>query len=72
MAIDVVVLNGGSSAGTTSIGRCLQELLPHGQQLGQGESGAGRGDLVDHLSRPGPRPGLPRFLQHPAVPSKGS
>lgn len=28
MAVDVVVLNGGSSSGTTSIGRCLQELLP--------------------------------------------
>ncbi len=28
MAVDVVVLNGGSSAGKTSIGRCLQGLLP--------------------------------------------
>ena len=28
MAVDVVVLNGGSSAGKTSIGRCLQDLLP--------------------------------------------
>jgi chloramphenicol 3-O phosphotransferase len=28
MAVDVVVLNGGSSSGKTSIGRCLQELLP--------------------------------------------
>ena len=27
MAVDVVVLNGGSSSGTTSIGRCLQEVL---------------------------------------------
>lgn len=28
MAIEVIVLNGGSSSGKTSIGRCLQELLP--------------------------------------------
>lgn len=28
MGVDVVVLNGGSSAGKTSIGRCLQALLP--------------------------------------------
>ncbi|UFN44582.1 chloramphenicol phosphotransferase CPT family protein [Nocardioides okcheonensis] len=28
MTVDVVVLNGGSSAGKTSIGRCLQDLLP--------------------------------------------
>ncbi|WP_107773043.1 chloramphenicol phosphotransferase CPT family protein [Nocardioides sediminis] len=28
MAVDVIVLNGGSSSGKTSIGRCLQELLP--------------------------------------------
>jgi chloramphenicol 3-O phosphotransferase len=28
VAVGVVVLNGGSSAGKTSIGRCLQDLLP--------------------------------------------
>lgn len=28
MAVGVVVLNGGSSAGKTSIGRCLQNVLP--------------------------------------------
>lgn len=28
MAVGVVVLNGGSSAGKTSIGRCLQDVLP--------------------------------------------
>ncbi len=28
MGVDVVVLNGGSSSGTTSLARCLQRLLP--------------------------------------------
>ena len=28
MSADIVVLNGGSSSGKTSLGRCLQELLP--------------------------------------------
>jgi chloramphenicol 3-O phosphotransferase len=28
MSTDIVVLNGGSSSGKTTIGRCLQELLP--------------------------------------------
>ena len=28
MSIDIVVLNGGSSSGKTTIGRCLQQLLP--------------------------------------------
>jgi chloramphenicol 3-O phosphotransferase len=28
MNADIVVLNGGSSSGKTSLGRCLQELLP--------------------------------------------
>lgn len=41
MAIDVVVLNGGSSSGKTSIGRCLQELLPRAWLL------LGVDDLID-------------------------
>ncbi len=41
MAVDVVVLNGGSSSGKTSIGRCLQELLPRPWLL------LGVDDLVD-------------------------
>lgn len=41
MAVDVVVLNGGSSSGKTSIGRCLQELLPRPWLL------LGVDDLID-------------------------
>lgn len=41
MAVDVVVLNGGSSAGKTSIGRCLQDLLPRPWLL------LGVDDLID-------------------------
>lgn len=41
MAVDVVVLNGGSSAGKTSIGRCLQDLLPRPWLL------MGVDDLID-------------------------
>lgn len=41
MAVDVVVLNGGSSAGKTSIGRCLQALSPRPWLL------IGVDDLVD-------------------------
>ncbi len=41
MAVDVVVLNGGSSAGKTSIGRCLQNLLPRPWLL------LGVDDLID-------------------------
>lgn len=41
MTVDVVVLNGGSSSGKTSIGRCLQELLPRPWLL------VGVDDLID-------------------------
>lgn len=41
VTIDVVVLNGGSSAGKTSIGRCLQRLLPRPWLL------IGVDDLID-------------------------
>lgn len=41
MAFGVVVLNGGSSSGKTSIGRCLQELLPRPWLL------LGVDDLID-------------------------
>jgi chloramphenicol 3-O phosphotransferase len=41
MAVDVVVLNGGSSAGKTSIGRRLQDLLPRPWLL------LGVDDLID-------------------------
>jgi chloramphenicol 3-O phosphotransferase len=41
MAAGVVVLNGGSSAGKTSIGRCLQDLLPRPWLL------LGVDDLID-------------------------
>lgn len=41
VTVDVVVLNGGSSSGKTSIGRCLQELLPRPWLL------VGADDLID-------------------------
>jgi len=43
MALDVIVLNGGSSSGKTSIGRCLQEILPQPWVL------LGVDDLIDAL-----------------------
>jgi chloramphenicol 3-O phosphotransferase len=61
MTTDVIVLNGGSSSGKTSIARCLQDLLP------EPWLSLSVDDLVEAMPGKGERAGLVTFSADGAV-----